>query len=54
MMFLYIFVDFVNKYLKFFFFIGNSFLLSLSIFKVVFSSYLFVKSDLFLLTLSML
>ncbi len=53
-MFSYIFVDFVSKYLKFFFFIKNSSLLSLNIRKVAFSSYLFINNDSFLLILSIL
>ncbi len=54
MMFLYTFVDFVNKYLKFFFFTRNSFLLSLNIRKIAFNLYLFTNNDSFLLILSML
>ncbi len=53
MMFLYTFVDFVNKYLKFFF-IKNSSLLSLNICKITFNSYLFANNDSFLLILSIL
>jgi len=52
-MFLYIFVNFVDKYLKFFF-IENSFLFSLNIYKITFSSYLFANNNSFLLILSML
>ncbi len=52
-MFLYIFVDLINRYLKFFF-IKNSFLLSLNICKIVFNSCLFANSNLFLLILSIL
>ncbi len=52
-MFFYTFVNFVDKYLKFFF-IENFFLLSLNIRKIAFSSYLFINNDLFLLILNML
>ncbi len=54
MMFLYIFVNFVDKYLEFLFFIENSFLLSLNIRKIAFNSYLFANNNSSLLILSML
>ena len=51
-MFLYIFVDFVNRYLNFFFLIKNSFLSSLNIRKIAFSLYSFAFFFSFLLILS--